>query len=108
MLTEEVDIAGERLLPHPYRAPVWPRMKLLVSDLHLGKAAHFRKAGASLPEVHDDVTLERLDLWLHTFAPHTLLILGDLFHSSHDNSWGLFQNWANGAACAVALGVGQP
>ncbi len=96
VLTTEIEIAGERLLLHPYRALFWPRMRwLIVSDLHLGKAAHFRKAGAALPEGHDVATLQRLDALLHRYTPERMLILGDLFHSSHNNNWTLFTDWAS-------------
>lgn len=96
MLSAEILVASERLLLHPFRALFWPRLRwLVVSDLHLGKAAHFRKAGSALPEGHDEATLERLDLLLQTFSPERLLILGDLFHSSHNNSWDLFESWAS-------------
>lgn len=96
MLPAEILVAGERLLLHPHRAIYWERLNwLVVSDLHLGKAAHFRKAGVALPEGHDVATLQRLDSLLHTFTPERLLILGDLFHSSHNNNWELFTNWAS-------------
>jgi len=96
MLPAEILVAGERLLLHPHRAIYWKRMNwLIVSDLHLGKAAHFRKGGVALPEGHDTATLERLDGLLQYFTPERLLILGDLFHSSHNNNWDLFTTWAS-------------
>lgn len=96
MLPLETVVARERLVLHPHRAIYWERMKwLIVSDLHLGKAAHFRKAGVALPEGHDTATLRRLDSLLHFFTPERVLILGDLFHSSHNNNWELFTNWAS-------------
>ena len=96
MVPAEILVAGERLILHPYRAVYWQRLGwLIVSDLHLGKAAHFRKAGVALPEGHDIATLERLDPLLRSFTPERLLILGDLFHSSHNRSWELFENWAS-------------
>ncbi|MBL7952417.1 MAG: ligase-associated DNA damage response endonuclease PdeM [Flavobacteriales bacterium] len=96
MLSAEIDVAGERLVLHPHRAIYWERLSwLIVSDLHLGKAAHFRKAGVPLPEGHDTATLQRLDSLLHFFTPERLLILGDLFHSSHNRSWELFEDWAS-------------
>lgn len=108
MLTAEVDIAGELLILHPFRALYWPRMHwLVVSDLHLGKAAHFRKAGAALPEGHDEATLDRLDTLIEGFRPERLLILGDLFHSSHNNSWTHFSAWATQQTIALHLVPGN-
>jgi len=95
MLPAEISVAGERLILHPHRALYWDRLRwLVVSDLHLGKAAHFRKAGAALPEGQDEGTLARLDALIANFRPERLLILGDLFHSSHNTSWAPFTAWA--------------
>lgn len=94
MLSTEVSIAGESLVLHPHRALYWPRCRwMVVSDLHLGKAAHLRKAGLALPEGSDTRTLERLDGLLTVFAPERLIILGDLFHSSHNRAWTPFAEW---------------
>ena len=47
---------------------------LLLSDLHLGKAAHFRKAGIPLPEGADARTLERMDEVIDHFRPTRVVI----------------------------------
>lgn len=95
MLSTEIDVVGERLLLHPYGALYWPRLRWLVaSDLHLGKAAHLRKGGSAIPEGHDEATLDRLAQVLAAFRPDRLLILGDLFHSSHNKRWEAFSQWA--------------
>lgn len=108
MSLAEVMVAGERLLLHPYRALYWPRLRwLVVSDLHLGKAAHFRKAGAALPEGQDEATLKRLDLLVGHFRPERLLFLGDLFHSHHNNQWEPFLQWANAQTMELHLVVGN-
>ena len=79
MLTAEIDVVGERLLMSPYKALYWPRKRwLLVSDAHLGKAAHFQKAGLPLPDVHDDVLLDRLSWLMNEFGAERLVVLGDL------------------------------
>jgi uncharacterized protein len=108
MLPAEILVAGEQLLLHPHRALFWLRMRwLVVSDLHLGKAAHFRKAGAALPEGQDAGTLARLDALIEGFRPERLLILGDLFHSSHNNSWAPFTAWAKQQSIALHLVPGN-
>lgn len=104
----EIFVAGERFLLHPFLALFWPRERwLVVSDLHLGKAAHFRKSGTPLPEGHDAATLLRLDVVMDTFQPDRLLILGDLFHSSHNNQWQVFQQWANAQQVPLQLVTGN-
>ncbi len=60
---------------------------LLVADIHLGKATHFRKSGIPIPDsIHSD-DLNRLFHLLQHYKPKRLIILGDLFHSSYNNSW---------------------
>lgn len=108
MLTLPLDLAGETLVLHPHRVLYWPRLRwLVVSDLHLGKAAHFRKAGSALPEGSDESTLRRLDRCVAHFRPERLLILGDLFHSSHNNSWERFHAWCKAQSIALHLVPGN-
>ncbi len=60
---------------------------LLVSDLHLGKIEHFRKAGIALPVAAAGKSLEVLALLCHTYRPSRVLFLGDLFHSDRNSSY---------------------
>jgi DNA ligase-associated metallophosphoesterase len=108
VLTALIHIAGEQLLLHPHRALYWHRMRwLVVSDLHLGKAAHLRKGGLALPEGSDERTLQRLDGLLAHFLPERLIILGDLFHSSHNMAWAPFAAWCGQQHCAIHLVPGN-
>ena len=54
---------------------------LLVADLHLGKAATFRKAGIPVPEGSAQRDLARLADLVVRHAVRRLLVLGDLFHA---------------------------
>jgi len=54
---------------------------LLVADLHLGKAATFRRAGIPVPEGTSARDLARLAALVRDTGADRLLILGDLFHS---------------------------
>lgn len=54
---------------------------LLVSDLHLGKAATFRRAGIPVPEGSAQADLDRLERLVRGTAARRLLVLGDLFHA---------------------------
>lgn len=108
MLIAEIAVAGERLLLHPFRALHWPRTGwLMLSDLHLGKAAHLRKGGAALPEGHDERTLERLDMVIAAFRPQRIVVLGDLFHSSVNTSWERFAQWVGTAPAPIHLVPGN-
>lgn len=108
MLTAEIDIAGERLLLHPHRALYWPRLRwLVVSDLHLGKAAHLRKGGLALPEGQDERTIARLQELVGTYLPERIVFLGDVFHSSHNSAWDRFAAWCTDQRAALHLVPGN-
>jgi DNA ligase-associated metallophosphoesterase len=66
---------------------------LILSDLHLGKAAHFRKAGLAVPNAtfHNDI--HRLTQDVQYFSPKQLLIVGDMFHSEVNAVNAHFEKW---------------
>ena len=55
---------------------------LILSDLHLGKTLHFRKAGLAIPAAARDADQSELIRILLMEKPETVLVLGDLFHSA--------------------------
>jgi hypothetical protein len=65
----------------PSGALHWPAQGLLVvSDLHLGKAARLaRRGGALLPPYETRATLEKLDADIARTAPGQVICLGDSF-----------------------------
>lgn len=69
---------------------------LVLADLHLGKAVHFRKSGIMIPSQagtkQDYQVLQQLIL---KYQPLRILFLGDLFHSVANNSWDHFTAFAN-------------
>lgn len=76
------------------RAIFWAQKKtLILADLHLGKTAHFRKAGIPLPQQMIDKELQQLITLIHEINPKRVLFLGDLFHSDLNNSWFDFTSW---------------
>lgn len=66
---------------------------LLVSDLHFGKVAHFRKHGIGVPRQPDLENLARLDALLGRFPARRLVLAGDAFHSTENDSLRLFTAW---------------
>ena len=63
---------------------------LIIADVHLGKATHFRKEGIPIPaeaQSGDYINLERL---FNKVAPLKVYFLGDLFHSSYNRDWQYF------------------
>ena len=77
----ETTLAGETVHLLGGRALHWPApRRLLIADLHLGKADVFRHAGIGLPSggtLHD---LARLETLLAATQAHELWILGDVLH----------------------------
>lgn len=85
---------GEILLLHPYKSIFWSEYKiLLLADLHLGKAAHFRKYGIPIPETIHETDLDRLDFVVRKYKPERIIFLGDLFHSVYNKSWLKFRTF---------------
>lgn len=72
----------------PGKAALWPaKNTLIVADVHIGKAAHFRKAGIAIPSDVNRDNLWRLSALLLDYRPERLLILGDLVHSHYNREW---------------------
>lgn len=84
----------QKFLLLPEKALFWENEKaLILADLHLGKASHFRKAGLAIPaqsSQKDYITLHSL---VSQYQPDRVLILGDLFHSDFNNEWEIFGNF---------------
>ncbi len=84
----EINFNGHTMKLHPYKAIYWPQKKaLFLSDVHLGKLNHFRKHGIGIPAVGEVDNLRRLQELILIYDPADIYILGDLFHSSRNDSW---------------------
>lgn len=87
-------INNQNFVLDPCGAAFWEEKKiLLISDLHLGKIAHFRKHGMAIPEKAVQENFTRLNNVLHLFDVETIIFLGDLFHSKMNNEWDFFADW---------------
>ena len=77
---DRLDDADIILLPG--RAALLPATQTLVcADVHLGKAATFRRAGLPVPEGSAQQDLTRLATLIERYAARRLIIAGDLFHA---------------------------
>lgn len=77
-----IELCGESLWLLPEKAIYWPaRRTLIVSDLHIGKAAAFRAAGVPVPEQTTAATLDRLTRAVERTESERILCLGDLLHA---------------------------
>ena len=64
-----------------------------MSDLHLGKSGHFRKAGIGIPQDVLKTDLHVLLSQVQYFKPSLLLVVGDMFHSENNLEHELFLRW---------------
>jgi DNA ligase-associated metallophosphoesterase len=87
----EVRIRDELFGLYPQKAIFWKAERaLLLSDLHLGKITHFRRAGIPVPSKANDHNLELFIDLVHTCKPERIICLGDLFHSHYNAEWEAF------------------
>ena len=90
----KISIREQEVVLDKERAIYLPQQQLLaISDLHLGKAAHFRKSGLAVPNGVSKKDLERLTGLLFQYQPKTLLINGDMFHSDYNSEIDEFAEW---------------
>ena len=97
VVEEHISLEGEKLTLTNQRAIYWEGERaLILSDLHIGKTAHFRKHGIPMP--HDILLndLERLKLLIHHFDVKQLIIVGDLFHAEMNSDIQTFKSWLKG------------
>lgn len=79
--TEEVEVAGARLVVDPAGILYWPAERLLaVADLHFEKGSSFARHGALLPPYDTAATLARLCEAIMRHRPRAVFALGDSFH----------------------------
>lgn len=85
----EVQLGGEPVHLLADRALYWPaRRRLLLADLHLGKADTFRAAGIALPRGGTALDLARISSLVEATDAEELWVLGDMLHGRTDlSSW---------------------
>lgn len=81
-------IRDQNLFLNPHRAIFWDeKSTLIVSDLHLGKAGHFRKHGIPISRQVHQQDLLNLEILITDYNPSKIVLLGDLFHSEQNSEW---------------------
>lgn len=92
--TKTIEIHGQKLSLMPEKAIFWHETSFLIlTDLHLGKAAHFRKSGIPIPRGVHEADLICLQQLIDKYRPEVVLILGDLFHSEINLEWNDFRHF---------------
>ncbi|MBJ7882420.1 ligase-associated DNA damage response endonuclease PdeM [Gelidibacter salicanalis] len=94
LITKEITVQNKILTLTNQRALYWKaETTLIVSDLHIGKTAHFRKAGIAIPSAVLDTDLNRLQQLIDQFKVNTILVVGDLFHAENNTDLDQFQTF---------------
>jgi DNA ligase-associated metallophosphoesterase len=99
-----ITINNQNFILHQFGAMYWEEKNiLLISDVHFGKVAHFRKHGMAIPNEAIFENFLRLNFAINFFKPNKIIFLGDLFHSSINIEWELFANWTASIAQEIIL-----
>jgi len=84
-------IRNEQLELLPEKAAYWEKYEtLIIADMHVGKAAHFRKNGIQVPAMVEKNNLWRLSGLVMNKKPKQIIFLGDLSHSEKNAAWDQF------------------
>lgn len=94
MNSQTVEIRGQKLNLLPDCCVYWEAKGiLLLSDVHLGKAEHFRRSGIPIPNAVSDHNIQVLRRVLEAFNPLRIIFLGDLFHAQYNAEWNIFSDF---------------
>ncbi len=100
----DLQLEGQHLILDPGKAIYWvDQFMLILSDLHLGKAGHFRKHGIAVPGDIHFRDLQKLDFLINKYNPREIVFLGDLFHSDLNVEWEFFDAWMDNHSCKMIL-----
>lgn len=78
----EIIFNEQKLVLNNQRALFWPSEKaLIIADLHLGKAAYFRKNGIAIPTQVSKSDMSILAELIIHYHPEKLIIVGDFVHA---------------------------
>ena len=89
-----INCREEELILSKEKAIYWAaKSMLIISDLHIGKSAHFRKHGLQVPDAVGHTDLLRLSRLMEAFNPDTLLVTGDMFHNRINSDAHAFMEW---------------
>jgi len=87
--------AGQSFLLDAAKVIFWENESaLVISDVHLGKAGHFRKHGIPVPQSIHFRDFSKMDALIKKYNPKKIIFLGDLFHSESNNEWNDLISWS--------------
>ncbi|HCN50317.1 MAG TPA: ligase-associated DNA damage response endonuclease PdeM [Chryseobacterium sp.] len=92
--TKKISIQNEIFILTNQRAAFREQGKaLILSDLHIGKTAHFRKNGIALSNHIMKNDLQRLSALIEYFQPDKFIVVGDLLHAGDNSDVDEFCTW---------------
>ena len=92
--TLEKTIQNQNLVFTNQRALFWQEQQaVIISDLHIGKTAYFRKNGIPIPSDILGKDLDRLSILIENFSAEQLLIVGDFLHAGKNKDFEIFEEW---------------
>ena len=101
---KEIIIFNDHFYLHKTGAVFWKEKNtLLLADIHLGKVGHFRKSGIPVPRKAGGVFYDKITKLKNSLNFSQIIFLGDLFHSSLNNEWFLFENWVKKSELKIIL-----
>ena len=90
----ELMLRGERLMLLPERVVWWAAKRtIILSDLHWGKSAHFRKNGVPMPGGTQEDDALRLAMVIRNSGAERMIVAGDFFHSKQNKEVDDFGRW---------------
>ena len=96
LATKDISILQEEFILTNQRALFWEsESALVISDLHIGKTAHFRKNGIAIPKDILEKDLLRLEKLIKHFSAKKIIINGDLLHAGDNSDVDFFCEWRN-------------
>lgn len=94
IVTKDIRFGDEVLTLTNQRVLFWKKQEALVlSDIHIGKTAHFQQHGIAIPDTVLLKDLERLQGLIQYFSPKKLIVVGDLFHADYNQNFDVFVQW---------------
>ncbi len=89
----ELKIKDQNFVLDSSKALFWiEHSSLIVSDLHIGKAAHFRKNGIPISQKVTENDIAKLKSLIEKYSPTKLILLGDVYHSDSNKEWKLLDD----------------
>jgi len=94
IVTKDIRFGNETLTLTNQRVLFWEAQQaLILSDIHIGKTAHFQQHGIAVPDDILNKDLKRLQLLIENFNPQKLIVVGDLFHAAYNQNFEVFIQW---------------